>query len=174
MYTYKQLLFHFFAEIEAFRSKPGSNIYWRKKELTSFGVEFGKLIWVGRNLSLYKRGGVILGERCALGDNIQLTNHSKITIGKDFIGANNLIINSGTHDAVTLIPRGLPVEIGDRVWCGVRVTILAGVKIGNDVVIGAGSVVIKDIPSDCVAAGVPARPMKDIDRRDISELWSWI
>jgi acetyltransferase-like isoleucine patch superfamily enzyme len=172
MYTYKQLVLHLIAEIEAFRVKPGDNLYWRRKELHGFGVQFGKLVWVGRNFSLHRFGDIILGERCALGDNIQLINHKQIKIGRDFIGANNLMINSGTHDPTTLIPRGLPVEIGDRVWCGVNVTILAGVKIGNDVVIGAGSVVTSDIPDNMIAVGVPAKPIRKIDRTNLS-LWSW-
>ncbi|MDE5683689.1 MAG: maltose O-acetyltransferase, partial [Muribaculaceae bacterium] len=52
------------------------------------------------------------------------------------------------------------VTIGNDVWIGGGVTIVPGVSIGDRVVIGAGSVVTKDIPSDCVAAGNPARIIK--------------
>lgn len=56
----------------------------------------------------------------------------------------------------------LPVTIGDSVWIGGSATILPGVTIGDNVVIGAGSVVTRDIPSNCVAAGNPARVIKQL------------
>lgn len=52
------------------------------------------------------------------------------------------------------------VLIGDRVWLGTNVHVLRGVQIGNDVCIGLGSVVTRDIPANCVAAGVPARVVR--------------
>ncbi len=55
------------------------------------------------------------------------------------------------------------MTIGDNVWIGGDVTILPGTKIGDNVVIGAGSVVAKEIPSNVVAAGNPARVIKKID-----------
>lgn len=57
--------------------------------------------------------------------------------------------------------------IDNRVWCGLNVTILAGVTIGNDVVIGAGSVVINDVPSNSVVAGIPAKLIKELNRDEI-------
>lgn len=173
MFSKRQLLLHLFAEVEALRSKPGSKLSWRRKELMSFGVQFGEKIWIGSNFYIHKFGDLVLGERCALGENTQIFNHTKIIIGDDFISASDLIINSGSHDPTTLIPFGAPIEVGDRVWCGSRVTIIAGVKIGSDVVIGAGSVVTKDLPSNCIAVGVPAKPVKLIDRGSIEKLWSW-
>lgn len=53
------------------------------------------------------------------------------------------------------------IEIGNNVWIGAHVIILKGVKIGNGAVIGAGSVVTHDIPSNCVAAGNPAKTIKN-------------
>ena len=58
---------------------------------------------------------------------------------------------------------GIPVTIGDNVWIGGSCVILPGVKIGNNAVIGAGSVVTSDIPSGTVFAGNPARYICDID-----------
>ncbi len=53
-----------------------------------------------------------------------------------------------------------PVIIGDDVWIGARVIILPGVTIGSRVVVGAGSVVTKDLPSNTVCAGIPCRVIK--------------
>ena len=61
-----------------------------------------------------------------------------------------------------------PITVGNNVWIGGNVAVLPGVTIGDDVVIGAGSVVTKDIPSGVLAAGNPCRvlrPITDADRR---------
>ncbi|BCJ57436.1 acyltransferase [Micromonospora endophytica] len=76
-----------------------------------------------------------------------------------------------THDGGTLILRKehpdldwtAPIVIGDDVYIGMRSMILAGVTIGNRCVIGAGSIVTRDIPDNTVAAGVPARPLRTTD-----------
>ncbi|HEY9610735.1 hypothetical protein [Allocoleopsis sp.] len=73
-----------------------------------------------------------------------------------------------------MAPTPRPIQIGNRVWCGINVTILAGVSIGDDVVIGAGSLVCKDIPSNSIAVGVPAKVIRPIVRDDIESLWSWV
>lgn len=138
------------------------------------GVSFGEKIWVGKSLNLDNRGDFLLGERCALGSFVRIENWSRIKIGDDFVAAPGLHLNSGNHDPVTFKPKCLPIEIGDRVWCGVDVTIISGATIGNDVVIGAGSVVVKDIPSNSIAAGVPAKVIKPLDRKNKKNLWPWV
>ena len=55
-----------------------------------------------------------------------------------------------------------PINIGNNVWLGGGVTVLGGVTIGNNVVVAAGAVVTKDIPNNCLVAGVPAKKIKDI------------
>ena len=55
-----------------------------------------------------------------------------------------------------------PITVGDDVWIGGGVKVMPGVTIGDNVVIGGGSVVVKDIPSDCVAAGNPARVIRTL------------
>ena len=60
----------------------------------------------------------------------------------------------------------MPVHIGENVWVGAGAVILPGVSIGNDSVIGAGSVVTKDIPANVVAVGNPCRVLRKIGERD--------
>lgn len=171
--TFRQIALHFAAEIEALFGGPGRPLAWRRRELAEYGAKCGASLSVRRHFHITRRGGLTLGERAAFGDYTQLANFARIDIGDDFLSAGNLIINTGTHDPRTLTPGAAPVKIGHRVWCGVNVTILAGVTIGDDVVIGAGAVVTSDIPSNSVAAGVPARVIKPLDRTGVEKLWSW-
>lgn len=60
--------------------------------------------------------------------------------------------------------RALPIKIGDNCWFGANVSVMPGVTIGNGCVIAAGSVVTKDLPDNCVAAGVPATVKKRIEQ----------
>jgi maltose O-acetyltransferase len=174
-YTFTRNFLHYMSELEAMFMhpiKPRLNTFtWRKRELRYMGVSFGKEVFVGQNLFILLHGGVTLGNRCALGSNVQICNHFPITIGEDFLGASDLVLNSGLHDPLTLQPRKGPITIGDRVWCGIRVTVLGGARIGSDVAIGAGSLVTGEIPSGCVVAGVPARVIRTIDRTGI-KVWS--
>lgn len=59
-----------------------------------------------------------------------------------------------------------PITIGNNVWIGAHATILAGVEIGDNTVVGAGSVVTKSLPGNVVAAGVPCRVMREISEAD--------
>lgn len=162
------------SEAEALISEPNDVLLFRRLYLHCRKVKHGKCLWVGRNLRLLNFGNLVLGERCALGDFVRIANHAPIVIGDDFLGATGLHLDSGTHDPISLEPKQLPIHIGNRVWCGINVTILAGVTIGDDVVLGAGSVVCKSIPSNSIAVGVPARVIKPLDRDLNSPLWTWV
>lgn len=85
------------------------------------------------------------------------------------IGANCIIAPASmilTHDASFYLCSGeyrvAPVFIGDNVFVGYGAIIMPGVTIGRDAIIGAGSVVTKDVPSGCVVAGVPARELGSV------------
>jgi acetyltransferase-like isoleucine patch superfamily enzyme len=62
-----------------------------------------------------------------------------------------------------------PISVGSNVFFGSEVTVLPGVSIGDNVVVGAGAVVTRDLPSDCVAVGIPAKPI-----RSFEEYWESI
>lgn len=67
---------------------------------------------------------------------------------------NHPLSASERRQKISIVKR---VVIGDDVWIGANCTILPGVTIGSNVVVAAGAVVTKDLPSNCIAAGVPAR-----------------
>ena len=112
----------------------------------------------------FPRGRVKLYGKVSWGSEpwiITLGNNVHITNGVIFI----------THDGGTLLYRHLvpdleitkPIVVGDNVYFGNNVIILPGVKIGSNVIIGAGAVVSRDIPDNSVAVGVPARVIKTAD-----------
>ena len=99
-----------------------------------------------------------------------MLNFDTITIGKNSTLAYQVTIltsanpNSPYNKLSKLYPpTHAPVVIGENVWVGARAVILPGVKIGNNVVVAAGSVITKDIPDNCLVAGVPAVVKKRID-----------
>lgn len=173
MWFEKKRLLHLVAELEAALRDPGALQPWRARELRAFRVQHGRELCIRRHFHIFRPGKVNFGERVSFGPHTYLSNFAPIEIGDDFLSAGHLIINCGTHDPLTLKPGAAPVKIGRRVWCGVNVTILGGVTIGDDVVIGAGSVVVHDLPANCVAVGVPARMIRPLDRSDVAKLWSW-
>ena len=92
--------------------------------------------------------------------------HQQLEVGRDcMIGANCYITdaNHGTASGASVKSqpmRTAPVIIEDEVWLGSNVVVLSGVRIGRGAVIGAGSVVVTDIPSNAIAVGVPARVLR--------------
>ena len=121
-----------------------------------FYTDFGKNTVVGERTFInagckfQDQGGIVIGDDCLIGHNATLCtiNHAQ---DPDRRG------DMEFH----------PIHIGNKVWLGANVTILPGVTIGDNSVIGAGSVVTRDIPPDVLALGVPCRvvrPVKSGDR----------
>lgn len=103
-----------------------------------------------------------IGDYCGFSGTV-IGCFSKVKLGNGVrCGANTLITDSDWHldDVRSSSPR--PIFIHDNVWLGVNVTIMKGVTIGENSVIGAGSVVTKDIPANVVAAGNPCRVLKEL------------
>lgn len=103
--------------------------------------------------------------------NLTLVDDTDIYIGDHVMIAPNVVIATGTHPVCPELREqvyqyNLPVRIGDNVWIGAGAIILPGVTIGRNSVIGAGSVVTKDIPENVVAVGNPCRVLRPIGEHD--------
>ncbi|UQS82531.1 sugar O-acetyltransferase [Bombilactobacillus folatiphilus] len=118
---------------------------------------------------------ISIGENFYANQNCTLLDVNTITIGDDvLIGPNTSLYTAG-HPLEPTVRReglefGLPIVIEDNVWLGGSVTVLPGVTIGQNTVIGAGSVVTHDIEANVLAVGNPARVIK---RLDTSEMQIW-
>jgi acetyltransferase-like isoleucine patch superfamily enzyme len=112
-----------------------------------------------------------IGNGVSIGDNCHITAINKISIGNNVLMGKNVTITDNAHGKSELklftIPPNLrplyskgEVVIENGVWLGDKVTILAGVRIGENSIIASNAVVTKDIPANCVAGGTPAKVIK--------------
>lgn len=127
---------------------------------------------------------LILGKNCKLGDQVHIVANEAVVIGDNCLMASNIFISDTSHGQYTGVTtdsspdlppdeRPLymkPVSIGNNVWIGENVCILLGVTIGDGCIIGANSVVLHDLPAQCIAVGSPAKAIKRYD----SAQKSWV
>lgn len=120
------------------------------------------LIGINRRCILFADANAELsiGEKSGLSGTV-IGCFKSIRLGKNVrCGANTLITDSDWHQNDPRSGEPRPVNIGDNVWLGVNVTVLKGVTIGENTVIGAGSLVVKDIPANVIAAGNPCKVLR--------------
>lgn len=142
-----QLLKQMFAEI-------GENCYIEPPFHANFGgkhVHFGKNIYANFNLTMVDDGHIYVGDYTMF--------------------APGVIVATAGHPILpelreTVYQYNMPVHIGKNCWIGADAIILPGVTIGDQVVVGAGSVVTKDLPSNVIAVGNPCRVIREINEHD--------
>lgn len=114
---------------------------------------------------------IIIGDNCYIGMNAKITAIHSVVIGNGVLTGRNVLITDNAHgESIAscippgdrcLISKGCTV-IEDNVWIGDNVSILPGVHIGKGCIVGANSVVTKDIPPYCVVGGIPAKILKNM------------
>lgn len=134
--------------------------------------QIGEHVWIEPPLTLAFGKTVTIGEGTYINSNLTLVDDYKITIGKEvLIGPNVTLCSTGHPVHYKLRPHGemysFEVVVKDHVWIGSNVVIGPGVTIGENSVIGAGSIVLNDIPANCVAAGNPCKVIREITDRDL-------
>lgn len=114
--------------------------------LTHPKIKIGQNTYINRYTFLDATHSLVIGKNCAIGPHCYITDHDH---GSDlsFPPLHQPMISH-------------PTSIGDSVWIGANVTVLKGVTIGSEAIIGAGSVVTKDIEPKAVAVGIPAKVIK--------------
>ena len=117
---------------------------------------------------------LIIGNNCRIGEYTHITAINKIEIGDGLLTGRFVIVTDHSHGDISEYDADIPpasrklkskgdVVIGNNVWLGDKVSVLSGVHIGDNVIVGANSVVTKSVPSNCVVAGVPAKIIKQLD-----------
>lgn len=112
-----------------------------------------------------------VGENFYANYNLTILDVGKVTIGSNAFIAPNVSIYTAGHPVHpdsrnSGYEYGIPITIGDNVWIGGNTVILPGVSVGNNVVIGAGSVVTKNLPDNVIAAGNPCKIIREITEKD--------
>lgn len=112
-----------------------------------------------------------LGKNFFANFGLVLLDGTGITIGDDVMFGPRVCLTTATHPIDPVVRTsgleyGQSITIGDRVWLGAQVVVNPGVSIGENTVIGSGSVVTKDIPANVVAAGNPCRVLRAITEND--------
>ena len=116
-------------------------------------------------------GRIRIGEGSFLNLNVMVASVELVEIGSHCMFANGCFVSDGSHrfdDPDEPVPwQGFttkgPTRIGDDTWCGANVVVTSGVTVGERCVIGANSVVTKDIPAFSIAAGVPAQVLRRVE-----------
>lgn len=143
----EQLLKEMFAEI-------GNGCYIEPPLRSNWGgrhVHFGKNVYANFNLTLVDDTHIYVGDYTMIGPNVTIATAGHPIL--PMLRKQNYQYNA-------------PVHIGKACWLGAGVLIMPGITIGDNVVIGAGSVVTKDIPSNVVAVGNPCRILREVNEHD--------
>ncbi len=145
--TRKTLLKEMFAEIgEGSHIETPVNANWGGRH-----VHLGKGVYCNSNVTFVDDADIFVGDHCLIAPNVVIatSGHPVLPILRE----HNYVYNR-------------PVHIGKNVWIGSGVQIIPGVTIGDNCVIGAGSVVTRDIPENTVAYGVPCKVIREIGEKD--------
>lgn len=153
--------------ITFFRFSPRTFHCYRTMILKLFGAKVGERVHVYPKVKIWAPWNLELGDECGVGDEAILYSQGKISLGKRVVISQGTHLCAGTHDytkeGFPLITK--PIRIEDNVWVAAEAFVHPGVTIGEGAVVGARSVVTKDMPAWMVCAGHPCKPIK---KRDFS------
>ena len=143
----------------------------RRELLNQLLGSCGEHIWIEPPFKMAYGYRTHIGDYFYANFNLVIVDDIDVYIGNHVMIAPNVVITATGHPIHPDVRRdgrqfSLPVHIEDDVWIGAGAIILPGVTIGRNSVIGAGSVVTRDIPPNVVAVGTPCRVLREITDRD--------
>lgn len=156
-----RLFWEVFAAI-FFHPSPRPFHGWRRMILRLFGAKVGKGVHVYPGAKIWAPWNLDLADECGIAKGAILYTQGVIRIGKRAVVSQGAHLVTGTHD-YTLAGFPLttsPIYIGDHAWIAAEAFIHPGIRIGDGCVVGARSVVTKDLPDWSVCAGHPCKPIK--------------
>ena len=140
----------------------GKNVFMQGPIFFHYGTHtrIGDNFFGNYNLTVQDDGPVTIGDNVNFGPNVTIVTPMHPLLPDE---RNAMLDEEGNPSRFCY---ALPVVIGNNIWFGANVTVCGGVTIGDNCVIGAGSVVTRDIPANSLAAGVPCRVIRELNERD--------
>ncbi len=145
-----------------FQFSPKPLFGWRSFLLRCFGAKIGKSVHVYPGAKIWAPWNLELADEAGVANGAILYTQGKIIIGKKAVISQGAHLCAGTHDYnLPDFPLyTMPIIVGDYAWVAAEVFIHPGITVGEGCVIGARSVVTKDMPDWMVCAGQPCKPIK--------------
>ena len=131
-------------------------------------VHFGRFVWIGDGTKIRcHEGEVVIGEKTVMGQECTISAYQHVRIGEQCVIADRAMFIDFDHGVVE-VERPIRLQgiykrdvvVGSNVWIGYGACILRGVRIGDNSIIGANSVVTRHVPANSVVGGVPARILR--------------
>ena len=163
-----------------FNNTTEDEVEIRKSLLKEVLGKIGEGTEINPDIKLDYGCNIYIGDRCYINFNSVFLDCAEICLGNDVFVGPGVSFVTPIHPMISsernarlksdgsyyMLEYAQPINIGDNVWICSNVTILPGVSIGSNTVIGAGSVVTKDIPSNVLAVGNPCRVIRNITEQD--------
>jgi putative colanic acid biosynthesis acetyltransferase WcaF len=146
----------------AFRWSPRPAWAWRRMLLRLFGAQVGREVHIYPTVRIIIPWNLTIGNYSAIGDRALIYNLGAVTIGECVTISHQAQLCAGTHDYrrsdFPLIKS--PIAVGKGAWICADAFIGPGVKIGENAIVSARAVAMKDVPTGMIAVGNPAHPIK--------------
>jgi acetyltransferase-like isoleucine patch superfamily enzyme len=144
------------------------------KGTDNHGITMGTGVFVGRNTILScKNGDIVIDDHANLGFNCEIFSAARVRVGKKVLMAAYTYLVGGDHlydrTDIPVLEQGRTargIDVDDHVWLGTHVVVTDGSHVGRDAIVGAGAVVVGEVPAYAIAAGIPAKVIRDRRQAD--------
>ena len=130
--------------------------------LRAFGATIGRGVYLKPRINIHIPWKLVIGDDSWLGEEVAIYNFEPVVIGANVCISQRAFLCAGNHDYrdIRMRYRNQPIKVGDGAWLGAQVFVAPGVNVGVEAVATAGSVIVKDLPSQTVCSGNPCVPVK--------------
>lgn len=134
----------------------------RSSILRCFGATVGENVYWKPRVNIHIPWKLSVGDHALFGEEVFILNFEMVSIGTEACVSQRVFICTGNHDFrdVKMRYRNRPISVGDGAWIGAQVFVAPGVKIGDEAVVTAGSIVLKDLPPGMICTGNPCIAVK--------------
>jgi putative colanic acid biosynthesis acetyltransferase WcaF len=144
---------------------------FRAALLRAFGATVGKSVGIGSNLNISFPWRLVVGDHVWIGDDVGILSLAQVTLESSVCVARRCFLCTGSHDfwRDDFKLKVAPIVVRSGTWIALSSVITAGVTIGQGAVVSAGSVVLEDVPANCMVRGNPARVVRQIFHQSVRQ-----